>query len=143
MLRVNSQTVSVYIFALLIFFQGISGILGGISLIVDPTGGSLNIPLHWLEGSPFKDYLIPGLILFFVLGFLPLLVFYGLLKQYNWSWYGAILIGIALIIWIITEILIIGYHPQPPLQLIYGLIGLSILILIPVPSVRRYCNNRN
>ncbi len=104
----------------------------------DPTGGILQIPVSWLEGSPFTDYLIPGLILLLVLGVFPLIVVYGLWTRLSWSWTAALLVGLALVIWIVVEILIIGYHHKPPLQLIYGLLGIVILVLVLLPSVRQY-----
>jgi len=134
----TKRPVSMYILLVLIIFQGISGLAGGIGLILDPSGKSLQIPLSWLDGSPFSNYLIPGLILFVVLGLYPLVVFYGLLKKIIWSWLAAFILGPALIIWIGVEIIIIGYHAQPPLQLIYGLVGLIILFLVFLPSVRRF-----
>lgn len=129
---------SMYILSILIFFQGISGLTGGLGLILNPSGKSLQLPLSWLDGSPFSNYLIPGLILFVVLGLYPLFVFYGLVKKSTWSWFAAFVLGAALIVWIGVEIIIIGYHPQPPLQLIYGLVGLLILFLVFLTSVRRF-----
>ncbi len=123
---------------LLILFQGLGGIWGGIGLILDPTGESMQIPLSWLNGSPFQDYLIPGIILFLILGLLPLLVLCGLWKKWSYSWYSSLLIGVALIIWIIVEIAIIGYQTQPPLQAVYGTVGLLLLILLFLPSVKDY-----
>ncbi|MEJ2055856.1 MAG: hypothetical protein P8X42_18230, partial [Calditrichaceae bacterium] len=84
------------------------------------------------------NYLIPGLILLIALGFYPIVVFYGLLKNLNWSWFGTLILGIALLIWIGVEILVIGYQAKPPLQLIYGLVGLLILILILSPPIKRF-----
>ncbi len=134
----DSRSASICILMGLIIFQGISGLSGGVGLVLDPTGESLRIPLSWLENSPFDDYLIPALILLIVLGLFPLVVFYGLLKKWSWSWYAALIVGAALIIWIGVEISIIGYHPQPPLQLIYGSLGLIILVFVLMPSVRRF-----
>ena len=134
----KSKPISVYILLVLILFQGLSGIVGGIGLVLDPTGKSLQLPIEWLEGSPFNDYLIPGLILLIVLGIYPLVVLYGLWLKLRWALFAAFTVGVALIIWIGVEILIIGYHPQPPLQLIYGLVGLFILIFVFLPSVRLY-----
>jgi hypothetical protein len=91
-----------------------------------------------LEGSPFENFLIPGLILLIVLGIYPLAVLYGLWHKLKWAWFAAFTVGAALIIWIGVEIVIIGYHPQPPLQLIYGLVGLFIVIFVFLPSVRLY-----
>ena len=33
--------------------------------------GAENVPLEWLEGSPFKTYFIPSLILFLIIGAHP------------------------------------------------------------------------
>jgi len=131
----------VYILLLFILFQGLSGLLGGIGLIMDPTGKSLQIPISWLVNSPFNDYLIPGFILLSVLGIFPIIILYRLWNKLIWSWFFTIALGIALIIWILVEILIIGYQTNPPLQLIYGFVGLIILGLALVPSVKRYCQN--
>lgn len=138
MAQTKSRPLSVYILFVLIIFQGLSGILGGTYLVLDPSGNSLQMPISLLDNSPFSDYFIPGLILLIVLGFFPLVVLYGLWVQSRWSWFGALMVGIALIIWIGVEIVMIGYQSQPPLQIIYGSVGLIILILVLLPSVRRF-----
>jgi FtsH-binding integral membrane protein len=134
----TSRPIGVIILLILILFQALSGIGGGIGLVFDPSGESIGIPIDWLAGSPFSDYLIPGLILLFILGVFPLIVFYGLLKKMRYSWPGSLLIASALIIWIGVEILIIGYQAEPPLQLIYGVLGLILLILALLPSTQNY-----
>jgi uncharacterized BrkB/YihY/UPF0761 family membrane protein len=121
---------------ILVLFQGLSGIAGGFGLMLDPTGASMNIPLRWLEGSLFQSYLIPGIVLFTVLGLFPLACFVGLLKRWRMAWLGALLIAVALIIWIFVEILVIGYQTQPPLQAIYGAVGVLLLLLVLLPSVK-------
>ena len=140
---VVNRPFSFYLLAGIMLFQGLSGILGGIGLVGDPSGKSLQIPLEWLEGSPFNNYLIPGIILLIILGAGPVIVFVGLIRKLTWAWYGALLISIGLIIWILVEIIIIGYHHRPPLQLIYGLTGIIMLFLTLVPSVRSYLYNEN
>lgn len=121
-----------------IIIQAISGLAGGIGLISDPTGASLRIPQEWLTNSPFKDYLIPGIILFTVLGIFPAIVSIGLWKEKYWGWLGSLLLGFALLIWIIVEIIIIGYQSNPPLQLIYGILGIVILLLTNLPRVKKF-----
>ncbi len=54
------------------------------------------------------------------------------------AWEGALILGIALLIWIFVEILVIGYQADPPLQLIYGITGLLIIIFTLLPSVRKF-----
>ncbi len=125
-----------------IVFQGLSGIAGGIGLVADPTGEALRIPADWLQGSPFRDYLVPGLVLLLVLGLLPLVAVYGLWTRQRWSRPAALALSVALIVWIGVEISVIGYHARPPLQLIYGSLGIVMLVLALLPSVRRHVTDR-
>lgn len=113
----------------LIGFQGLSGLLGGLGLIANPTGEVMGIPIKWLEGTIFNSYIIPGVILFIALGLLPLVVYVGLWKEKNWAIIGSLITGFGLMIWIAVEIYMIGYISNPPLQLIYGVIGVLITIL--------------
>ncbi len=136
----TTRPFSMYVLIVLMLFQGLSGIAGGIGLIGDPTGESIQIPIEWLEDSPFNNYTIPGWILLMVLGIFPVLVFVLLLRKIQWAWHASLFIGIALMIWIIVEVLIIGYQPNPPLQLIYGLVGVLIVIFALLPSVKKYFN---
>lgn len=121
-----------------IIFQGISGLFGGLGLIIDPTGESLNIPRSWLEGSPFTNYLIPGLILFLLLGILPIYIATGFLGNRFFYWRLSLILGILLLIWIVVEIIIIGYQPNPPLQLVYGILGVLIVALSLQPKVKNH-----
>jgi len=127
---------SLYTLIILMLFQGISGLIGGIALVIDPSGELLQMPLSMLEGSPFDTFLIPGIILLTILGIFPMCVVYGLWVRLNWAWMGSLLVSAALIIWIGVEIWMVGYHTEPPLQLIYGLLGLILLVLVLMPSVR-------
>jgi len=127
---------SLYTLIILMLFQGISGLIGGIALVIDPSGELLQMPLSMLEGSPFDTFLIPGIILLTILGIFPMCVVYGLWVRLNRAWMGSLLVSAALIIWIGVEIWMVGYHTEPPLQLIYGLLGLILLVLVLMPSVR-------
>jgi len=129
------KSYSLYFLMILMLFQGLSGLFGGIALVIDPSGELLQMPLSMLAGSPFNTFLIPGIILLIILGIFPMVIFYGLWKRTNWAWSGALMVSVALIIWIGVEIWMIGYHSEPPLQLIYGLLGLILLGLVTLPSV--------
>jgi len=118
--------------------QGLSGVAGGLGLVMDPTGSALQIPSAWLEGSPFDSYFVPGLVLLTVLGLAPLVDVVGLWRGARWGWHGAVVVGGALIVWLVVEILVIGYQPEPPLQAIYGVLGAVIVGLALLPSVRQH-----
>lgn len=126
-----------------VFFQALSGLGGGAFLIANPTGETIKLPLSFLRDSPFTDYLIPGIILFTVLGIFPLIVTAGLWQRKYWGWVGSLLLGVALLIWIFVEIGMIGYQSEPPLQLIYGTLGIVILFLALLPSTKNYFTEKN
>lgn len=123
------KTFSIYLLIIIMALQGLSGLLGGISLIIDPSGEMIELPSGWLAGSMFQDYLIPGIILLTVLGIFPMLTLIGLINGTKRSLIYARLVGYALVIWIAVEIFIIGYKPEPPLQMIYGILGIIIILL--------------
>jgi hypothetical protein len=126
------------LFALLML-QALGGIGGGALLVAQPDGGVLRMPLSYLQGSPFPDYRVPGLVLLLVLGVLPLVVAFGVLGRRAWAWFGAFAVGCGLIIFELVEVAVIGYNVQQP---IWGTIGLLIALVSLAPSVQRSCGLR-
>jgi len=126
-----------HVLVAVLVFQGLTGVIGGLELARDPSGATLRIPLQWLEGSPFADYLVPGLVLLTVLGLVPLLVAYGLWNRRPWSRAGALFVGLSLIAWLAVEIAVVGYVSEPPFQLLYGIVAGLIVVLTCVPSAIR------
>jgi hypothetical protein len=112
-------------------FQGVSGIAGGLGLTFDPTGESVGLPLGWLEGSPFASYLVPGIVLMTLLGIGPLVTLFGVWKSLTWARPAALGVGVLLFAWLGVEIAVVGYQPEPPLQLVYGIVALLILLTTP------------
>ena len=53
-------------------FLGVGAIGGGAALMLGPRGEIIPLPISALAGTPFGSYLVPGLILFTVLGVGPL-----------------------------------------------------------------------
>jgi uncharacterized membrane-anchored protein len=127
-------TVDALVTALVVL--GVSALLGGAGLIYDPSGDAMGLPVILLSGSPFENYMIPGLALFFVLGVFPLAVGYGLHLRRPWAWPGVLVVGLAVLVWFAVQAEIIGWGN--PLQWVYLLLGLGILLLAILPSVRRY-----
>lgn len=106
-------------------FVGIGAIIYGLLLIVDPSGSKANMPLELLTRSPFTNYFIPGIILFLVNGvghvFSSVLSF----TMNKYAGYAGILFGLALIGWIVVQVLLIGYaNFLQPFYLILGIIEL-------------------
>lgn len=110
----------------LLAFNAIGAIYGGISLIRFPDGSGLQMSSALLNGSPFKSYLIPGIVLLTVNGIFCTYVFINTLVR---SKHYPILIiaqGALLTGWIIIQMLII----QMVFFLHYIMGGTGILLLI-------------
>jgi hypothetical protein len=134
---------------LLLLFLGISAVVGGGALIISPSGKLLGgMPLAILKNTPFFNFLVPGIILFLVLGIFPIFTAWSLIhksvlpfaeyfnffKDMHWSWSYSIYCAFALIIWIQIETYFIqgvGW-----LQMFYMLYSIPMLIVALLPSVR-------
>lgn len=119
----------VYLLMAVLVFQGLSGLAGGFGLMSNPTGEALGMSQEWLADTPFASYVIPGVILFTVLGLGPLAAAFGVFRKTAWARGAAAATGAGLVIWIAVQIAMIGYIGWPPLQAIYALVGLAILAL--------------
>jgi len=104
-----SRPPSLHALALALVFQGMSGLGGGIGLVADPSGAFVGLPLGWLRGSPFRDYLVPGLVLLTALGIAPLIAAWGLWADRAWSWVVGLAVGVALLAWLAVQIGVVGY----------------------------------
>ena len=126
---------ALWILLALLLVQGVGGLAGGLSLALMPDGSIMKMPVSYLDGSPFSDFLIPGLILLLVLGVLPLVATAGLWLRRPWAWYAAFAVGCALMIWILVEITIV---PFSWLQPAFGVVGVLIFAVAVLKSVRRF-----
>jgi hypothetical protein len=102
---------------------------GGLVLMIAPRGEIMPLPLSALAGSPFDTYLVPGLILFGVLGLGPLITARLAWFRHPLAPTAAFVVGAGLLIWVAVEVAIIGYSDEPPLQAIYGVLGLVIVLV--------------
>jgi len=133
----------------LLAFLGLGAIGGGGALIVSPSGKLLGgLPLSILARSPFEDFLIPGIILFTVLGLFPSLLVVALLKKTNsrlaerfncfkdmhWAWSFSIYIAFALIIWIQVETIYV--QSVSWLQTFYMLYAITLIFVALLQQVR-------
>ncbi len=143
------RAITTYILMFLILFQMISAIPTGWLMIIDPSGNKLGLPIEILRYSPFSNFLIPGLFLFFVLGIFPLIVLYGLVrknksivlekinlyKNYHWSWTFSYYVGVLIVLWINMQLLFIKefhiYH------FIYSILGIVIVFVVHLPSTKK------
>lgn len=131
-------------------FLGITALGGSVEMMLSP-GGNQYVRAEWLDGIPFLDsWVIPGLVLGLCFGFGSLVAAYGLLKRprwpwldrlteatgYHWSWSCTRLLGGGLLLWILLEVILIPHRSA--LEAVYATIGLALLLLPPLPAMRRY-----
>jgi hypothetical protein len=148
----RGRPLALYPLMLLIGVLSIAGLGGGWSLVADPTGEAMRADLAWLEGTPVGDFLLPGLFLFFVYGVFGVILIAGLWTKrsfgplkaldrrtgHHWAWWGTIAIGVVLVAWIVYELFVIPdvIWLQPAL----AAMGLAIIVIAMLPSVRRYAH---
>ena len=107
-------------------FIGITAIAGGFRLVSNPNGTS-DIPIEWINGTPFTNYLIPGLVLLIVIGVGNVLggIFSFLSKKYAGG--IAAILGTFLILFMTIEVWFVGLRTF--LQPLYFILGAIVLVL--------------
>ena len=108
----------------LLVWLGIGALAGSVALVSKPDGSVMKLPLSMLAGSPFADFLVPGLILGGVFGVGSFAVAFMGLRRWRIAPFLAFAIGCGQMIWIVVELAIINgvsiLHP------LYFLTGLAI-----------------
>ena len=137
-----------YFLIFLLAFLAFGALVGGGAMIISPSGELLRMPLSNLGSSPFRSFLIPGIILFLVLGLMPTIIIFALIKkpgnkfaeQFNffrdmhWSWAYTIYIAFALIIWIQIEMVFL--QTVHWLHTFYMFYSILIIFISLRPQVR-------
>ena len=112
-------------------------------MLLDPLQ-PLGMSVGYLEGTPIDDYVLPGL---FLLGIAAvcLITIAGLLLPWDWKWaapierrmgyrwplLAALATGGVLLIFEITELFLVPFHPVMHPLLILGSIAIMTLVLTP------------
>ncbi len=111
----------------LLVFNGLSALAGGGLLLIDPSGGTLQIPLSVLQYSPFNDFWIPGLLLFVCNGLLSIWIAWLVIRKHPQYRSLISLQGLVSMIWILTQVIMI--RTAVALHYIYGGIGLALFFI--------------
>ena len=112
-------------------FIGLGALGGGFMLVRDPSGSALELPISLLEGTPFPDFLIPGIFLLAVNG-VGSMIGAGLsFTRRRYAQEIAIVLGAILIAWIVIQVVIISsFHWLHVLYFILGVVELGIGLYI-------------
>ncbi len=132
----------------LLFLLGLGALFGGGVLIISPSGDLIGMPLSLLKNSPFTNFIIPGIVLFSILGLAPLGTAIALLKRPQsrlaeflnffkdmyWAWTFCIYIAFALIIWIQVEMIVLQSVIWA--HTLYMFWAMAIIFFALIPKVR-------
>jgi len=112
-------------------FIGLGALGGGIPMVMDPSGGILGLPLDFLEGTIFPNYLIPGIFLLAVNG-VGSIIGAGLSFVRNrYAKEIAIVLGVILMAWIVIQVNTIrSFHWLQVLYFILGTVELGLGLYI-------------
>jgi hypothetical protein len=109
---------------------GASAAISGVLLAVAPDGSLLHADLAALQGSPFTDWRLPGLLL-------AVLVGGGFGGTGRWEWRDgtharelSVLAGLGLITFEAVEVAWLGFQP---LQAVFALVGAAVVGLAVAP----------
>ena len=92
---------------LLLFLTGVSALVAGYSFMADPSGKGIRISTEYLQYSPFRNFLIPGIILFVTIGVWSMLTAVAAIMKRK-CYPGMVLVqGCILSGWILIQIFLV------------------------------------
>ena len=106
---------------------GIGAVVSGALLVIRPDGHYLQLPLDLLKDSPFRNFLIPGMILFLVNGVGNIASAVLCFRIQRIAGFTGMFFGFGLIIWLFVQISLVGGGHW--LQYMYFGLGIIQLLL--------------
>jgi hypothetical protein len=95
------------VLVILISFVAITTIVSGLMLVNNPDGGLMNLSLSLLQQTPFKNFLVPGILLVLIVGGINLIALLANIQEkpsrYNWAIAG----GVVLVGWVVFQVILI------------------------------------
>lgn len=88
-------------------FVGIGAMAGGMAAITNPNA-PLGAPVDMLKNSPFDNFLIPGIILFTIIGLGNIISALVINSKSRYKGYISSVFGWALVIWIVVQCIMIN-----------------------------------
>lgn len=110
-------------------FVALAAVGGGLALALGMEAGRL--PLSWLEGTPFRDYVGPGLILAIVVGGSAALATIAIVRDARQGGRVSVGAGAILVAWIVGEIVVLTGDGEivSPTEAVFLATGLAMVAL--------------
>lgn len=112
----------------LISFTVITSLLSGFAILMHINGGGpIQLDINLLKNTPFSTFLIPGLVLTFIVGGANLLALIHIINKDSNKYNYAIFAGVMLLGWICIQISLIQNYSW--LQLLYFIIAIFTILI--------------
>ena len=112
----------------------VSAVAGGVELVF---GFNKSLPLTWLRGTPFSDFVVPGLILGVVVGGSAAVATVATIKRAGAGAAASVIAGMILAGWITGEVLLLN-QPHPTwIELAYFSTGVGLVVMGVMLTPRR------
>lgn len=117
---------------ILLLIIGIGALAAGYSFMVEPSGEGVGISTNYLrQTAPFKNYLIPGMVLFTVNGVLSILVAVLALKRTRHYSLLILIQGCIYVGWIAIQLtMVTTFHPLHAIVASIGIVLIAIGFLL-------------
>ncbi|MGB2964520.1 MAG: hypothetical protein WBB69_11100 [Anaerolineales bacterium] len=138
-----------WVLLIVLVLLSVGGFSGAIPMLADPVSGGYLDFEELLPLLPVSSFFLPGLFLLIYMGFIPLLLVYGLIARprwswldrsftwsgHHWAWTGTIILSAGIAIWLAYEGWLVGWWPITIITAVQG--GLILLIAL-IPNLRKY-----
>ena len=108
-----------------LIFTALSGVIGAIPLIVNPSGEPWSMPQSLLQYSPFRSYLVPGIILLIANGLSSLWALWMTVSRRPGFGWWVIVQGIVSLGWLIVEVAMLRLIVWP--HYMYGAVAIVLV----------------
>lgn len=107
-------------------FVAITSVIGAILLISGAENANLGFSL--LEGTPFTDFFIPGILLLLIVGTTSSIASFAFIKNINNKQYFSLVAGGVLTGWITIEMLVLNQPHPTTIEYTYLFIGILLVL---------------
>jgi hypothetical protein len=111
----------------LLVVTAVNALVAGALFVWEPSGSAMGMDVSYLGPSPFDNYFIPGMVLFFVNGVMNIVAAMATLRNHRWANRLVVLQGILLVGWILAQVWMV--RDINLLHAIMFFVGVTLMIL--------------
>jgi len=104
-------------------FVALSALVAGAMFVAEPSGRLMGMTEVTLARSPFRNYLVPGIVLFMVVGGTQAVAAWAEMRRWPRAGWLSVVAGAVLAGWIAVQVAMIGLgHPMQPSLFVAGVV---------------------